>query len=257
MCYEFDGTVYGKPREMQEARRRKNLRPVSGGTSFTQAAKSAGVSKRTGKVWGNGRTRSTGRDERALVDWHHRDMEEPERIGGCYLSQDERIAIADGLRAGDSIRTIAARLGGSPSTVSREVRSNAGPTGGYGPHRAQQMSTNRLRRPKPRKIDSPRLRRAVREKPGAHWSPEQVSGWLRREFPDDGATSDCHGPICQAVCARSRGRLRRDIEGRPRPERPWGARPASRHRPTCRTGTRRAGAGRHGEEDGPPTPARA
>ena len=70
MGCEFDGAVYGKPREMREARRRKYLGLVSGGTSFTQAAKSVGVSKRTGKVWGNGRARSTGRDGRALVDWH-------------------------------------------------------------------------------------------------------------------------------------------------------------------------------------------
>lgn len=36
--------------------------------NFTQAAHAVGVSKRTGKVWRNGRTRSTGRNERPLVD---------------------------------------------------------------------------------------------------------------------------------------------------------------------------------------------
>ena len=60
-------------------------------------------------------------------------MEEPKKIDGYYLSQDERIAIADGLRAGESIRSIAGKLGRSPSTISREIRSNTGPTGGYGP----------------------------------------------------------------------------------------------------------------------------
>lgn len=38
MGCEFDGAVYGKPREMQEARRRKHLELVSGGTNFTRAA---------------------------------------------------------------------------------------------------------------------------------------------------------------------------------------------------------------------------
>ncbi len=33
--------------------------------NFTQAAHAVGVSKRTGKVWRNGRTRSTGRNEQA------------------------------------------------------------------------------------------------------------------------------------------------------------------------------------------------
>ena len=48
----------------------------------------------------------------------------------------------------------------------------------------------------------------------AHWSPEQVSGWLRRGFPDNGATSVCHETIYQAVYVQSKGRLGRDIEAR-------------------------------------------
>ena len=151
--------------------------------------------------------------QRALVDWYRGDMEEPKKIDGYYLSQDERIVIADGLRAGDSIRSIAARLGRSPSTVSREIGSNAGPTGGYGPYRAQQLSTSRLKRPKARKIDNPRLRRAVQEKLDRHWSPEQISGWLRREFPDNDAMNACHETIYQAIYVQSKGRLRRDIGG--------------------------------------------
>lgn len=87
MGSEFDGTVYGKPRETQEVRRARYPELVSGGMSFTQAAKSVGISKCTGKVWGNGRTRSTGRDERALVDWYRGDMEEPKKIDGCHLSR--------------------------------------------------------------------------------------------------------------------------------------------------------------------------
>ena len=42
--------------------------------NFTQAAHAVGVSKRTGKVWRNGRTRATGRNEKASMDWvsfHH------------------------------------------------------------------------------------------------------------------------------------------------------------------------------------------
>lgn len=219
MGYEFDGVVYDRLREMQEARRERYLELVSGGMSFTRAAEAAGVSKRTGKVWRNGRGRSSGRDERALVDWHRGDMEGPKKIGGHHLSRDERIAIADGLRAGGSIRSIAARLGGSPSTVGREIRSNAGPTGAYGPYRAQQLSTSRLRRPRARKIDNPRPRRAAQEKLDGHWSPEQISGWLRREFPDNDAVNACHETVYQAIYVQSKGRLRRDIEGKLRPGR--------------------------------------
>ena len=55
---------------MQRARRGRYLEHLKSGMSFTQAARAVGVSKRTGKVWRNGRTRSGGRDERASVDWY-------------------------------------------------------------------------------------------------------------------------------------------------------------------------------------------
>lgn len=54
MGREFDGVVYDKLREMQEARRARRLEIVSGGMSFARAAEAAGVSKRTGKAWRNG-----------------------------------------------------------------------------------------------------------------------------------------------------------------------------------------------------------
>ncbi len=82
MGYEFDGVVYDKLREMQEARRARYLGLVSGGMNFTRAAEAVGVSKRTGKVWRNGRGRSSGRDERArrLVSWRHGRTEEDRRL---------------------------------------------------------------------------------------------------------------------------------------------------------------------------------
>ena len=76
MGYEFDGVVYDKQREMQEARRARYLELVSGGMNFTRAAEAVGVSKRTGKVWRNGRGRSSGRD----VSWRHGRTEEDRRL---------------------------------------------------------------------------------------------------------------------------------------------------------------------------------
>lgn len=71
----------------------------------------SGVSKRTGKVWQNGRTRSSGRDERALIDWHSGDMEKPKRVDDHHPSQDERLEIADMLRrGGHSMRQVASTV---------------------------------------------------------------------------------------------------------------------------------------------------
>lgn len=50
MVYEFDGTKYGKLRDMQAARRAKHLDLVLGGMNLAQAAHAAGASKRTGKA---------------------------------------------------------------------------------------------------------------------------------------------------------------------------------------------------------------
>ena len=182
MVYEFDGTKYGKLRDMRAARRTKYLDLVRGGMNFTQAAHAVGVSKRTGKAWRNGRTRSTGRNERPLVDWYRGGMDKPKQIDARYLCMDERIAIADMRRAGSGVRAIARTLGRAPSTISRELRRNADDIGGaYGPHRAQQKATHRPSRPTPRKImPGTRLWDEIKAGLDKHWSPEQISGRLRR-----------------------------------------------------------------------------
>ena len=157
MPCEFEGVAYEKLRDMQRARRERNLEHLREGVGLAQAARAVGVSKRAGKVWRNGRTRLSGRDERALVDrYSGGGVEKPKGVDGHHLSLEERIEIADTPRAGCSPRQIAEKLGRSPSTIGREVRNNAGPTGEHGPYRAQQMSSDRLRRPKPAKIASGR-----------------------------------------------------------------------------------------------------
>ena len=92
----------------------------------TQAAHAVGVSKRTGKVWRNGRTRSSGRCERASIapqaHWYRLYMKcQPHRISKRFLSLKERMLIFGWRVEGLSIRDIARQLGRSPSTVSREL----------------------------------------------------------------------------------------------------------------------------------------
>lgn len=54
---------------------------------------------------------------------------------------------------------------------------------------------------------------------------EQISGWLRRESPDNGAANACRKTIYQAIYVQSKGRLGRGIEGRLQSGRSWSARP--------------------------------
>ncbi|QJC21937.1 helix-turn-helix domain-containing protein [Arcanobacterium buesumense] len=98
--------------------------------NFTQATEAVGVSQRSGKVWRNGKNRSTGGNEAASVDWYCFHMDKPNPMSSRYLSQDERIIIADMLKHNVSIREISQRLGGAPFRISREVRANTHPDNG-------------------------------------------------------------------------------------------------------------------------------
>ena len=93
--------------------------------------------------------------------------------GARFFSEDERVLIGDLLRAGQSVRSIAVRLGRSPSTISREVRRNSSEAGNYRPFTAHRMALARRPRPRPRRLahDKP-LRDFVQGKLKLRWSPE-------------------------------------------------------------------------------------
>ena len=63
----FQGVEYPSRREACQVRHREYVWVLADGLNFTQSAHAVGVSKRTGKVWRNGRTRSSGRCERASI----------------------------------------------------------------------------------------------------------------------------------------------------------------------------------------------
>src|ERR1700753_2223431 len=103
-------------------------------------------------------------------------------MGRTYrqLSLEDRCEIARLSTNGSSIRQIAAALDRPPSTVSRELKRNRGATVGYKPTYAQQQMRAR-RWSGGRLTREPDLRRAVMERLGQGWSPEQIAGRLARE----------------------------------------------------------------------------
>jgi IS30 family transposase len=62
-------------------------------------------------------------------------------ISGRYLSQDDRIEIADGLARSEPVKAIAARIGKSYQSVYREIVRNRKPDGRYQPWFAQPGSS--------------------------------------------------------------------------------------------------------------------
>ena len=89
--WAFEGVEYATRGEMCAARRRRYAELLEAGVNFTQAARAVGVSKRTGKVWRNGRTRSNGRNEKPSVDRYRSTVDIPQKISSRYLDQDECI----------------------------------------------------------------------------------------------------------------------------------------------------------------------
>ena len=128
-----------------------------------------------------------------------------------HLSFDEREEISRGLAAGLSFRAIALKMDRAASTISREVNVNGG-RGGYRALKADDASYRRARRPKVAKLaQNRRLRAKVEAKLKAKWSPEEISGWLARTYPNDPEMYVSHETIYQSIFVQGRGALRHEL----------------------------------------------
>jgi IS30 family transposase len=127
------------------------------------------------------------------------------------LSLDEREEISRGLAVGHSLRTIAARLGRAPSTVSREVVRNGG-IRHYRAFAADRRADRRARRPKAAKLAGcPRLRHLVEAKLERRWSPRQISRWLAVHHAEDPEMQVSHETIYLSLYVQGRGALRKEL----------------------------------------------
>jgi transposase, IS30 family len=150
-----------------------------------------------------------------VVAKHLREMRRPparERSRSrLRLSLTEREEISRGLAGGESLRAIARRLNRASSTVAREVAANGGRRR-YRACRADKAAVARMGRPKASKLAAcPRLRRAVEAKLELRWSPQQISGWLVEQFPDDPEMRVSHETIYLSLFVQSRGALRKEL----------------------------------------------
>ena len=127
------------------------------------------------------------------------------------LSMSEREDISRGISAGLSIRTIATQLGRSPSTISREINRN----GGYDIYRAaaaDKAAWDRAQRPKLCKLACQRsLARVVARQLKLQWSPQQIAGWLKREYPENEDYHVSHETIYKTLFIQSRGALKKEL----------------------------------------------
>lgn len=145
-----------------------------------------------------------------------------------HLTKAERDRIAQLHHQGESQEAIAEAMGRHPTTVGRELRRN-GTSGEYLAAQAQEKSEQRRReRPLTRKLDRPELQEEVRAGLAKCWSPEQIAGRLKREYPEQPDLQCCSQTIYSWIKGDEdrehwESFLRRRGKRRPRRKNPHGA----------------------------------
>jgi IS30 family transposase len=146
------------------------------------------------------------------------------------LTLKEREEISRGLAVSESMREIAARIGRSASTVSREIRRHGGILQ-YRAAQADRMAWKRAARPKRCKLrQEVELKREVSKKLAIDWSPQQISAWLKIEYPHNARMQISSETIYKTLFIQARGALKKELIGHLRS-----------HRPMRRTGAKATG----------------
>ena len=100
-----------------------------------------------------------------------------------HLTCEERQFLYRLKKKGKSNTEIAELMGRHRSTIGRELSRNTGGRG-YRPQQAQRLANERrLASRRPHKMDHPEVHQYVQEKLENHWSPDQIAGRVRRDFP--------------------------------------------------------------------------
>jgi IS30 family transposase len=127
------------------------------------------------------------------------------------LTRSEREDISRGIASRSSIRDIAKGLQRAASTVSREVVRHGGRPE-YRAHEADDQAWESALRPKKCLLAlHRRLREIVASKLILKWSPEQISGWLKNEYPKDKTMRVSHETIYRSLFIQARGVLKKEL----------------------------------------------
>jgi IS30 family transposase len=127
------------------------------------------------------------------------------------LSLSEREEISRGLAEGQSMRGIASSIRRAPSTVSREIGRH-GRRATYRAAEADRRAWDQACRPKTcRLADHRRLQKLVAKKLSLNWSPEQISGWLKRRYPGTEEMQISHETIYRSLFVQARGVLKKEL----------------------------------------------
>src|SRR5580765_5404226 len=133
------------------------------------------------------------------------------RRSGRALTLAEREDISRGIASGCSMRIIAQGLRRAASTVSREIARHGG-RAQYRANEANQQAWDSALRPKPSLLAThSKLQRIVAGKLMQEWSPEQISGWLKQQYPEDESLRVSHETIYRSLFIQARGVLKKEL----------------------------------------------
>ena len=176
------------PNKMPTAVKKRYFELLREGYKGAAAARVVGVSTSCGSKW--------------FLEAGGVIVPDPGPISPRFLTQDDRIAIADGLHVKRNAKEIAASIGKSFQAVYREIKRGSRPDGGYQPWWAHNQALLRRQRPKEEKIRGGEpLRTLVREKLTEKWSPQQISRFLARTHPAEASMRACPETIYRALFA--------------------------------------------------------
>jgi IS30 family transposase len=127
------------------------------------------------------------------------------------LTFAEREDISRGMASSSSLREIARHLHRAASTVSREVARHGGRPA-YRAYDADQRAWNAAWRPKRCLLAiNSELRDVVASKLVLDWSPEQIAGWLKAEYPNNESIRVSHETIYRSLFIQARGALKKEL----------------------------------------------
>lgn len=189
-------------------KRRGFLELLAKGWSMRAACLELGIGRSPGHIWKNGTVVRRKDGSVKIVP-----PLEPLAVRSSsprFLSEPERIQIADLASRGHGPTAIGKALGRSPSTNSRELRCNLHPSEQYRPFHAHAAAATRRHRTHPLKLRTdPALRAYVVERLRERWSPQQISRALRRSHPDNRARRVATETIYQASYRPASGIVRK------------------------------------------------
>jgi len=135
------------------------------------------------------------------------------------LTPAEREDISRGIASGSPLREIARGLDRAASSVCREVARHGGRPA-YRAHDADHQAWVSALRPKRCLLGANhKLRDLVASTLILDWSPEQISGWLKNQYPNDESLRVSHEAIYRSLFIQARGVLKKELMGHLRSKR--------------------------------------